>query len=362
MAERNSLESPDSTRRTVETAIRLVLLFILLYWCYTIIKPFVDIMLWSVIFAVALYPLYKWLYTRLGGKKKLSSIIIIVVMMLVLILPGLLFAKSLYEGVAYLKAQYETAGSLVIPAASENVSTWPVVGPFLYEKWNWLSHNVGEALREYAPQIKQVLVGLFSSVASAGAAFLKLLISIIISGFLLTASEQGGKLAQDVFIKLIGEKGPEFASMAEKTVRTVIRGIVGVAFIQSTLFGIGMVLAGVPLAGLWFIVSLILGIIQIGIFPVSIPVIIYVFATKSTGVAIIFLIWSGILSPIDNILKPILLGQGAVVPMPVIFIGAIGGFIASGLVGLFTGAVIFSVAYKLFLFWMEERKHQIEGK
>jgi predicted PurR-regulated permease PerM len=62
-----------------------------------------------------------------------------------------------------------------------------------------------------------------------------------------------------------------------------------------------------------------------------------------------------LVSPIDNILKPILLGKGAAVPMPVIFIGSIGGFIASGLVGLFTGAVIFSVAYKLFLFWLEER-------
>lgn len=359
MSENNSPVSSNPTRRTVETAIKLVLLFILLYWCYTIIKPFMDILLWSVIFAVALFPMYKWLSNRFGGRKKLSSVIIIVVMLLILILPGLLFAKSLFEGVAYLKGQYETAGNL-IPEASQNVASWPVVGPFIYEKWNWISQNVGEALKEYAPQIKQILVGLFSSVASAGGAFLKLIISILVSGFLLIASEKGGKLAQDVFIKLIGEKGPEFASMAEKTIRTVIKGIVGVAFIQSTLFGIGMVVAGVPLAGLWFILSLILGIIQIGIFPVSIPIIIYVFATKSTVVAIIFLIWSGILSPIDNVLKPILLGQGAVVPMPVIFIGAIGGFIVSGLVGLFTGAVIFSVAYKLFLFWLEEQNHETE--
>ena len=134
----------------------------------------------------------------------------------------------------------------------------------------------------------------------------------------------------------------------------------GVAFIQSTLFGIGMVAAGVPAAGLWFILSLIFGIIQIGIFPVSIPVIIYVFATQDTVVAVVFLIWTALVSLVDNILKPILLGQGAVLPMPVIFIGSIGGFIASGLVGLFTGAVVFSVGYKLFLFWLEERNHDSE--
>lgn len=359
MSENNSAGTSNPMRKTVETAIRLALLFILLYFCYTIIRPFMDILLWSVIFAVALYPMFKWLYGRFGGRKKLASIVIVAGMLLVLILPGLLFTKSLFEGVAYLREKYETAGN-IIPEASEKVASWPVVGPFVYEKWNSISHNASEVFKQYAPQIKQLLIGLFSSLASAGGALLKLIISIIVSGFLLTGSEKGGNLARDIFIKLIGPKGPEFADMAEKTIRTVIKGIVGVAFIQSTLFGIGMVLAGVPLAGLWFIISLILGIIQIGIFPVSIPVIIYVFATKSTVVAIIFLIWSGILSPIDNILKPIFLGQGGVVPMPVIFIGAIGGFIVSGLVGLFTGAVIFSVAYKLFLFWLEEQKPEIE--
>jgi predicted PurR-regulated permease PerM len=181
-----------------------------------------------------------------------------------------------------------------------------------------------------------------------------------VAGFLLVSSVKAGKLAREVFIKLIGERGAEFASMAEKTIRTVIKGILGVAFIQSFLFGIGMIVAGVPAAGLWVILSLIFGIIQIGIFPVSIPVIIYVFATKSTGIAVIFLIWSIIVSLIDNVLKPILLGHGAVVPMPVIFIGSIGGFIASGLVGLFTGAVIFSVGYKLFQFWLEERPQETE--
>jgi predicted PurR-regulated permease PerM len=354
MSETDSTNLKNPIRRTAETAIRLAILFLLLYWCYTIIKPFIDILLWSVIFAVALYPLYNWIHIKLGNKKTLSAVIIVLIMLFALLLPGLLFAKSLYEGVALLREQYQNSGN-IIPEASEKVSEWPVAGPFLFEKWNSFSQHMGDTLKEYAPQIKQVLVGLFSSVASAGAAFLKLIISVIVAGFLLVSSEKAGKLSFEVFVKLVGDKGAEFAAMAEKTIRTVIKGILGVAFIQSFLFGIGMVVAGVPAAGLWVILSLIFGIVQIGIFPVSIPVIIYVFATKSTGIAIVFLIWSIIVSFIDNILKPILLGQGAVVPMPVIFIGAIGGFIASGLVGLFTGAVIFSVGYKLFLFWLEDK-------
>jgi predicted PurR-regulated permease PerM len=351
----NSFNDKDSIRKTAETAIRIALLFLLLYWCYTIIKPFIDILLWATIFAVALYPMYNWIKVKLGGKKTISAIVIVAIMLLILALPGFLFAKSLFEGVAFIKEQYEAADN-VIPEASEKISELPVVGPFLYEKWNWFSQHVAESLKEYAPQIKQVLVGIFSSIASAGAAFLKLIISILVAGVLLVSARKAGKLAREVFIKIIGDKGEEFSAMAENTIRTVIKGIVGVAFIQSILFGIGMIVAGVPAAGVWVILSLIFGIIQVGIFPVSIPVIIYVFATKSTGIAVIFLIWTAAVSLVDNILKPIFLGQGAAVPMPVIFIGAIGGFIHSGLVGLFTGAIIFSVGYKLFLFWLEERK------
>jgi predicted PurR-regulated permease PerM len=355
MADYNSSGEKYSIRRIAEISLRIALLFLLLYWCYSIIKPFIDILLWSVIFTVALYPLYNWTRQKLGGKKTLASVIIVLLLMALLMLPVVIFAKSLYEGITYLKTQYEAADR-VLPAAPEQINSWPVIGHFLYEKWNWLSLNISEASKQYAPQIKQVVLGLVSSVASAGAAFLKLIISLIITAFLLVYSKKASILAYNVFNKLLGDIGDEFAAIAEKTIRTVVTGILGVAFIQSLLFGIAMVLAGVPAAGLCVMLSLILGIIQIGIFPVTIPVVIYVIATKSTFTVIVFVIWSIIVSFIDNILKPILLGHGALVPMPVIFIGSIGGFIQSGLVGLFTGAIIFSVGYKLFLFWIEARE------
>jgi predicted PurR-regulated permease PerM len=355
MSDNISVSDKNSIRKVAEIALRIALLFLLLYFSYSIAKPFIDILLWAVIFAVALFPIYNWILLKLGGKKSLSSVIIVIMMLMILTIPGVLFAKSLYEGIALLKEQFETVDN-IIPRAPEKIASWPVIGQVIYEKWDWISLHLSDATKEYAPQIKQLLLGLISSAASAGAAFLKLIVSIIVSGVILIHSEKAHKLADGIFNKLIGEGGDEFAAMAGKTIRTVVSGILGVAFIQSALFGLGMVVAGVPAAGLWAMLALILGIVQIGTFPIAVPLIIYVFATGSTFTSITFLIWCIIVSPLDNILKPILLGRGAVVPMAIIFIGAIGGFIHSGLVGLFTGAVIFSVGYKLFLFWMEEKK------
>ncbi len=359
MTANTSFDEKKITRQVIEIALRLGLLIMVLYWCYGIIKPFIDFLLWSVIFAVALYPGYTLLQSKLGGRKIPASILLVTAMILILLVPVILFANSLYEGITFMKSQFEASGNL-LPNASEKIAELPVIGPVIYEKWNAFTTHTSEGLQEYAPQLKDVSITVISSVASAGIAFVKLFVSIILAGVVLIYSEEAGKLADGFFIRVIGDNGAEYSHLAKKTIRTVVKGVLGVAFIQSLLLGIGMVIVGVPAAGLLFMISLILGIIQIGIFLVVIPVLIYVFATYSTTTAVLFLIWCIIIAPLDNILKPILLGKGALVPMPIIFIGAIGGFIFSGFVGLFTGAIIFSVGYKLFILWMDQTKNETE--
>jgi predicted PurR-regulated permease PerM len=153
-------------------------------------------------------------------------------------------------------------------------------------------------------------------------------------------------------LRLADEKGDDYADLAEATVRSVANGILGVALIQSILAGLGFMVAGVPAAGLWALLCLILSIAQIGLFPIVIPVIIYLFYTADTFTAVVFLIWSIPVGLLDSILKPILLGRGVKTPMAVIFIGAIGGLLSSGVIGLFIGAVILALGYDLFLLWL----------
>lgn len=339
-------------RRAVEIALRLALIGLLIYWCYAILKPFADIVIWSVLFAIALYPVFDWVQKKLKVNKTVASLLVTVAMMLIFIVPVLLFASSMYDGITYLQQQYETNKTL-LPFATEDIANLPVIGPFIYEKWNSLSTHLSESIQTYAPQLKDISLTILSSTASAGMAFIKLFAALLVSGVLLVNSSAATALAYNLFTRMIGESGRDYAELVEKSVRNVVKGILGVAFIQSVLFGLGLVVAGIPAAGLLFILAFILAIIQVGIFPVVIPVLIYAFATCSTFTAVAILIWCILVGIVDNILKPILLGRGAAVPMAVIFIGSIGGFLSTGMVGLFTGAIIFSVGYKLFLFWMD---------
>lgn len=202
------------------------------------------------------------------------------------------------------------------------------------------------------------LVEILRSAGLAGITFLKFLISIIVSGVFLSISDSGGKFIEEIVQKLASKRGMNFVKAAIQTTRSVARGILGVAVIQSSLAGISFLIVGVPAAGLWAFVALILGIIQIGITPVLIGVVIWVFMKASTLTAVLFLLWSILLGVSDNVLKPLLLGRGSKSPMLVIFLGAIGGFIYSGLIGLFTGAVILSLGYELFLIWLRELKQE----
>jgi predicted PurR-regulated permease PerM len=137
-------------------------------------------------------------------------------------------------------------------------------------------------------------------------------------------------------------------------------GVVGVAVIQSLLLAIGFFAIGLPAAGLWTVVLLLLCIVQVPAVLVTLPIIVYVFAKEATQPAIIFLVWTLIAGLSDNVLKPLLLGRGLEVPMPVILIGVIGGMIADGLLGLFVGPVVLAVGYVLLIEWMRLRRAQRE--
>lgn len=136
------------------------------------------------------------------------------------------------------------------------------------------------------------------------------------------------------------------------TVRSVTFGILGVAVIQTVFAALGFFVVGLPGASVWTIVFLFAAILQIGA-VLLIPAIVFAFMVASKTAAILFLVWCIFVGLMDNVLKPLLLGRGSATPVLVVFLGVIGGFMAMGIIGLFVGAVVLSVGYKLFLAWIQ---------
>ena len=339
--------------RALEATIRIGLVALLVAWCFQIVRPFVIPVFWGMIIAVASYPGYRRLEEWLGGRGFLAATLFAIIGLLLLIGPTVLLAGTLVDSAHGLAGDL-SGGTFKLPPPPGKVASWPIVGVPLYSFWSLASTNLEEALGQIGPQLKIVGSWLVSMAAGAGLGILQFVFAIIIAAVLQANADGCHYAARAIATRLAGERGAQFADLAQTTVRSVARGILGVALIQSILAGLGFLAVGLPAAGLLALICLLLAVVQIGVFPVLIPVVIHVFATSDTVTSVVFLIWCIIVGITDNALKPFLLGRGAKVPMAVIFVGAIGGFLASGIIGLFVGAVVLSLGYTMFLAWLHE--------
>ena len=194
--------------------------------------------------------------------------------------------------------------------------------------------------------------------AGLGVGILLFIAALIIAGILMAFADAGQRSAVAIASRISGpDRGPNIVTLCTATIRAVAQGVIGIAFIQMLLVGIGFVLMGVPAAGVLSLIVLLLGIMQIPATLVTLPVIAFVIATMGVSAStIIFSVYVFAAGLIDNVLKPLMLGRGVDVPMPVILIGALGGMVTNGIIGLFIGPVILAVSYQLFWLWVEEQK------
>ena len=342
-----------SGEEIIQIAIRLGLLFALIYWCFILVRPFIPILAWSGVLAVVLYPLYAWLADHLGGRPKLAAGIITVLAVAILIGPAAWLGRSLVDGLRTISEQIGS-GQLSVPSPPATIKAWPLVGDRLYDLWSQASGNLEAAFAELAPHLKPLLRSTLEMVGSAGIGALEFLASVILAGFLFPAGPRLVAAGRTIMARLIPQRNEDFVALAGATIRTVSQGVIGIALLQSFLFGIGLKFAGFANAGFLAFVVMILSILQLGAAIVLIPCLIWIWMTKDVASATLITAYLVLVGLSDNVLKPLVMGRGLTTPMIVIFIGLLGGTFAHGIVGLFIGPIILAVGWQLMMAWIRE--------
>lgn len=337
----------------IQLTIRLGLLAILIYWTFLLIRPFVPILAWSVVLAVALYPVFARLASLLGGRPRLAATILTVINLGIVVGPATWVGLSAVEGVRVVAAQLST-GDLTVPSPPDNVKEWPFLGMPLYEFWSRASENLRAVLREIATYLKPLAGTMIGLASNAGIGTLKFLISVGVAGALFVHGPQLATATRSFLSHIVPERSEYFLQLAAATIRAVSQGVIGVAVLQSLLAGIGLKLAGIPGAGLLALAVLVLVIIQVGTAIVLFPVIIWVWAAKDFTTALPLTLFLVVVGVLDNVLKPLVMARGLTTPTPVIFIGVVGGTLAHGIVGLFIGPIVLAVAWELMAAWIRE--------
>lgn len=351
---KNSEPKASMVSKSIETYLKTAIVFLILYASFLIFKPFLLPIVWGAILAIALFPLHKKISKLLGGKKRLSAVLITLIFLALIILPSFSFVSALVSEVKDLFSQISN-NTLEIQAPPEKVAQWPVIGKSVYKIWDLFAQNMRSAFDLYSDQIKNMASWAFHNFTGITETLLIFVVAVIIAGVFLNASSKGFKTTYDIGTKLVGKDGPEIIDSIVKTVRSVMTGVLGTAVIQTLIISIAFFVFDVPLAPILSLVVLFMAIAQLPVILLILPVIIYMFSVLSGFSAVLFTVWMLLGALSDNIIKPILLGRGTTVPMLVILIGAIGGMLLMGIIGLFIGAVILSTAYELLQWWLADK-------
>jgi len=337
----------------IDTLLRVVVLFLLIVWCIGIILPFLDPVIWGAIIAIALYPFFAIVKRWVGNRDMLAGVLLTLLILLLLLLPTAWIIKSLVEGMQTLVIQFRDQ-TLVIPPPDPSVAGWPLIGKPISEIWLLASQSLESVITTYREPLSKLGISILGPLGGFGKSLIMFFVSVIIAGVFLIKAEPSVDFVRKLIHRLAGERSDEIIPIVGVTIKNVAKGILGVAFFQFVTAGMVFLLAHVPLAGLWAFAVLVFAILQLPSVVVIVPVIIYLFSVKELMPAIL---WTAALLAIglsDNVLKPLLMGKGSAVPMLVIFLGAIGGFVFSGFIGLFTGAIVLSVGYNLMVHWIGE--------
>jgi predicted PurR-regulated permease PerM len=336
-----------------DTALRVGLVAVLVYACARIVLPFAFILMWSAILAVMLYPLHLYLATYLG--KRWSALLIGLIGVAVMLVPMVIVVTSLATSLYSLISSVQSH-DVSLPPPPLWLDGAPLVGKKLTEIWTLVATNLPAALTKYGHLLSGPLGWLASFAGGLAIGELSFVLSFAIAAVLIAYGKGGAEFARRLLTRVTGNtaRAIQLVTLTVATIRGVGLGVVGVALIQALLLGVGFLAVGLQAAGPLTLIALLLGIMQVPLILLSLPVVGYVFATEATQTAAIFLIWNVVVGLSDNILRPLMLGRRLDVPMPVILLGVIGGVIVDGLLGLFVGPVLLAVSYVLLLEWLQQ--------
>lgn len=345
----------------IDLLIRIALIIGIVAWSFQLLEPLLGVIAWGFILAVILYPIQHWLCKVLGGHPIIaSSIITCSMVLLVMSITGFI-TNDIAHSVSAFTSRMSAGDQL--PNPPEFIQKIPLVGEDMHDYWLSTSVNLKTEMQKYSSVLLEATKYIFGKLANTGKDLLLFIVSIIFAGFLLVRVTQFTFIMNKFVDRIAKTHGREILGIVKQTIQSVSRGVIGIALLQAIIFAILIAIAKVPGIGILSLIALLLSIVQVGLFILIIPIIIWLFFTKGFVFALIISILLVLDSLIDSFLKPIVLARGLTTPTIIIFLGLIGGIIVYGLIGVFIGPVVLAIAYDLMNRWVgadSKEKHRLK--
>jgi predicted PurR-regulated permease PerM len=319
-----------------------------------ILRPFIGAIVWAGTIVVATWPLMIFVQARLWGKRSLAVTVMTLLLLCILIVPLTLAIGTIVSNVDEMVAWAKSLALFKAPSAPAWVINIPFVGAKLVELWEYLgAAGLAEVAGKAAPYAGSMISWFVAQVGGVGVLLVEFLLTVILAA----AMYANGERAIERFVRfgqrLAGPGGEQAVILAGQTIRGVALGVVVTALAQAVFGGLGLVIAGVPFAGVLTGAMLFLSIAQIGVLPILGCATVWLYWSGASGWGTFMLVWTIVAGTMDNFLRPILIKKGADLPLLLVFAGVVGGLLAFGLIGIFVGPVVLAVADALLTAWID---------
>lgn len=338
--------------RFFERAGGLAIVAVLLIACLKIITPFLGALIWGTIIAISTWSLFDRLQRRLTERRGLAAVILTIGMIFVFVVPIFLLVNSLTDHVASVGTLLKDLTTMTLPDAPSWLVNVPLIGPQIEEFWQEARSDMPALVASARPVITDGTSWLLKQSGNLTLSLLEFLLAIILAGFLCANGDGAKALVERLICQIAGQQGLALINVAGQTIRAVSIGVVGTASIQALLSVFGFAIASVPGAGLLGLFCFILAMLQVGTAPVWIPTAIWLSYQGETSWAIFTVVLGIFINISDNFVKPYLISQGSDLPIPLIFLGVLGGLLAWGFIGIFVGPTLLVVSFTLLKSWL----------
>jgi predicted PurR-regulated permease PerM len=341
----------DSQER-IEQIVVIALLVLLAIGCLTVLRPFLSALLWALILSFSSWPLYAWLVRRLKGRRTLAASLMTLLVAAIFMLPLAAAGTGLADSVAKVGGMIAVLLREGPPGPPAWVAELPIVGTQLTERWLELERLGAGWTAELQPYLEVGLNWLLSLGVRLGEAILQVSMSVLAAFFFFRDGAEGARRLDAAVKRLAGNRAQQLLAVAGGTVRSVVYGVIGTALAQATLQGLGLWLAGVPVAFFLGFLTFFLSFVPLGPPLVWLPAAVWLLYNGAIGWGIFLIGWGFfVVSGVDNVLRPYLISRGSRLPLILMFFGVLGGLMAFGFLGVFLGPTLLTIGYVLLQEW-----------
>jgi predicted PurR-regulated permease PerM len=336
-------------RQVLGAALPVAVVILVFFLGALTLSPFAPALLWAIFTAIALLPFHRHLVERSGLRRGVVTVLVAIGLIVIVVVPMVILLRSiigLLPGLGLALAEGGRLAAIGIDLPPGTPATWVGLWNALRDDLQSLREVIGNDLQFMVPTmlLEGRLIGHF---------VLEFLLGLILACVILQNSTALGRFAVSAVATLGGERGLDLGRGTVQTIRYTVLGVMGSAAVQTAVAAFAYWLVGAPHWPLLAFATFMMGLLQVGPVLIWAPLAIWLWLDERTAMAIFLVVWGIVAIGLsDNVVKSLVVARGSNLPALLVFLGAVGGLLVWGIVGVFLGPVILAVCLELFYWWL----------